>query len=313
MRRGVSLLVTLALVVLGLGVITTGTAQAEPAECEVRDNRTGQCLIYVQPPPPEYPPPGGGEPDPGDPGPVTCWDPLLDREVTCVIGDWYWSYEWACHTKLTEPQPPYSDDVWPSGTTEGAIYDCGRGITLDDPFPVDVVQRWSPIPPWGAPPDPEELAQDAIAAMNLRAIQIGSTPYTTENCPQREPCIGIIGYPQYLWVADEGPSTWGPITRTASAGPYSVTATAQVDRIEWDMGNGDVVTCTTPGIPYHDSYEKEPSPDCGYAYQEDGYYTLTATSYWVVEWAGMGQSGTIDLDLAQTHQIVMGEVQVITQ
>lgn len=296
----------LVFLVLGL-VLTSAPAQADPpAECFKEDLRTGQCLIYAPPPPPDYPDPVPGEPgDPGDPGDPACLDPLLGELVACIVGDWYWSYSWACYTQLTEPQPPWSDPVWPGGSREGAIYNCSRGVTLTDPFPADTVQRWSPAPPWGAPPDPQDLAEEAVAAMQLRAVDIGIVPHDVSGS------IGIIGLPTYLWVQDEGPSTWGPVTRTAAAGPWVVSATARVGRIEWDMGDGTVVTCTTPGTVYQDRFGDAPSPDCGHTYTEQGDYTVTATSYWVVEWAGLGQSGTIELDLTQTTGIEMGELQVI--
>lgn len=143
--------------------------------------------------------------------------------------------------------------------------------------------------------------------MVLRAPEIGIVP---EDEPGR---VGIIGLPTYMWVADPGPSTWGPITRTAAAGPWSVTATASVERIDWDMGDGTVVTCTTVGTPYVDAYQEQPSPDCGHTYTEDGDYTVTATSYWVIEWTGLGQSGTINFDVSDSTGITMGEVQVIVQ
>ncbi|WP_238154419.1 hypothetical protein [Ornithinimicrobium sufpigmenti] len=143
--------------------------------------------------------------------------------------------------------------------------------------------------------------------MDLQAIEIGIVP---EQGPGR---VGLIGLPTWMWVQDLDGSTWGPITRTASSGPWSVSATGQVDRIEWDMGDGTVVVCTTPGTPYEDRFEDLDSPDCGHRYQEQGYYPVTATSYWVITWAGMGQSGTIELDLVREGQIVMGEAQVLSQ
>ncbi|MBA2696508.1 MAG: hypothetical protein H0U62_11880 [Actinobacteria bacterium] len=225
--------------------------------------------------------------------------------MACIVGDWYWSYEWACYTKFSEPQPPWSDPVWPGTTREGAIYDCARGITLTDPLPDEVIPRWSPAPPWGSPPDPRDLALQAVEAMQLRAAGIGIVPQDVPGS------IGIIGLPTYMWVADEGPSTWGPITRTAASGPWSVTADARVDRVEWDMGDGSVVVCRTPGTEYQDGFGDAPSPDCGHTYTEQGDYAVTARSYWVIEWVGLGQSGTIELDLAETTNIEMGELQVL--
>ena len=48
--------------------------------------------------------------------------------------------------------------------------------------------------------------------------------------------------------------------------------------------------------------------------QPDGAYQVTATSHWVVEWTGGGQSGTIEFDLTTDPlPIRIGEAQVLTQ
>lgn len=305
MRRLIEL--ALILVVAAGGLLTVSVpSQASPIECEEYDLITGRCVIFLQPPPPDYPvPPGEGPGDPGEPGEPVCVDHLTENEMPCVVGTWYWSYDWACYTKI-ELNPDPNDPAW-GGRTEGALYWCSRGVTLTDPFPPDSVLRWSPSPPWGSPPDPEELARAAVETMNLRAINVGIVP---EPVPGR---VGIIGLPTYMWVESPTASTWGPITRTATSGPWSVTATAHVDWIDWDMGDGTIVTCTTVGTPYADAYQDQPSPDCGHTYTEDGDYTVTATSYWVIEWSGLGQSGTINMDFADSAAITMGEVQVIVQ
>ncbi|USQ77780.1 hypothetical protein NF557_07760 [Ornithinimicrobium cryptoxanthini] len=147
----------------------------------------------------------------------------------------------------------------------------------------------------------------AIETMNLRAIEIGIVPEQGANR------VGLLGLPTWMWVDDVEGSTWGPITRTATSGPWSVTATAEVDRIEWDMGDGTVVTCTTSGTEYQDVYQDADSPDCGHRYEDQGTFAVSATSYWVITWSGIGQSGTIEMDLTQDGQIVMGEAQVLSQ
>lgn len=136
MRRLVALWCALTMILgASLAVQVSTPAQAEP-ECRQLDPFSGQCMIYVPPPPPDYPVlPREGPGDPGDPGDPVCADPLLeDRVVPCFVGTWYWSYSWACWTKYAEPQPPWSDPVW-SGRTDGAIFWCSRGVTLTDPFP----------------------------------------------------------------------------------------------------------------------------------------------------------------------------------
>jgi hypothetical protein len=162
--------------------------------------------------------------------------------------------------------------------------------------------------------DPVVLANRAIAAMNLDPITIGIVP---ESAPNR---VGLVGLPVWMWVNNQTENTWGPITRSASEGPVSVTATASVSSVIWDMGDGTTVTCTGPGTPYADHYGKQESPTCGHRYDKmstghpDGAYQVTATSHWVVEWAGGGQSGTIELDLTtEPLPIRVGEAQVLTQ
>lgn len=72
-------------------------------------------------------------------------------------------------------------------------------------------------------------------------------------------------------------------------------------------------TCTEPGTPYADSYGKQSAPTCGHTYTRTGRYTVAATSHWLVNWSGVGQTGTIPLDFTDTTAITMGEVQVLTQ
>jgi hypothetical protein len=84
------------------------------------------------------------------------------------------------------------------------------------------------------------------------------------------------------------------------------------------MGDGSEVVCKTAGTPYESEYGLKDSPDCGHTYtltsagQPDDAYTVTATSSWVVTWAGAGQSGIIRLDgINRTTHIRIGEAQVL--
>lgn len=161
----------------------------------------------------------------------------------------------------------------------------------------------APAPP--PPPNPAQIAQVAVTQMNLKAIDIGIVPEA------RPGSRGIIGMPTWMWVADPGESTTGPITRSASVGDYSVTADATLDRIVWAMGDGTTVTCHGRGTPYADAFGKQPSPTCGHTYVRKGRYIVTATSYWTVTWAGVGESGVIPLQFSSSVPVEMGEVQVI--
>lgn len=216
---------------------------------------------------------------------------------------------------LTDPQPPKNDAVW-EGNDDGAIFDCVINSGAADSADVgEVIQMHAaadtPLAP--PPPDPAVLAQQAVDSMGLQPVEIGIIPEPGEGS------LGTVGLPQWMWVSDPGPETTGPNTASASLNGYTVTAIARLDRVEWDMGNGQVVACDGPGtvwsadVGFDAAGEVLDSPDCGYRYQEMGDYEVTATSFWEVEWSGIGETGQIDLTLADSTAIRMGEVQVLVQ
>ena len=193
---------------------------------------------------------------------------------------------------------------------DGAVYNCYQPQTNQ------LILIWAPDPPpnSGAGPTPREVAEIAVEQMNLRAIDIGITPAPGEGS------VGIVGMPVWMWAANADRHTVGPITASASAGGITVTATAEVLLITWDMGDGTVVQCATAGTPYTAAYGKSKSPDCGHVYERSSStkpgakYTVSATSSWVVTWAGAGQTGTIRLDgLTRSVAIAVGEAQVLVQ
>ena len=292
----------------GLAVVAPAVA-ANPVTCppsQIFDPSQGTCVLVVIPPGPADPGPGGqvGPPDPGPAGPQKCVKPD-GLEIPCRDGHRWWSNALYCYIALADPQPPQSDPIW-AGHTDGAIYTCYSPLILAG---TPMYSLWATSSPAGpaSPPDPRVLAQQAIALMRLRAINIGIVP------EPRPGSVGIIGMPTWMWAQNLSQSTWGPITKSASAGGSMVTATAKVDRVVWAMGDGSTVACTGPGTAYQDSFGKKSSPSCGHTYTRQGTYTVRATSYWTVLWAGIGQSGTISLNFTQTTNITMGEAQVLTQ
>jgi hypothetical protein len=233
----------------------------------------------------------------------------MGDEIPCTSGMGRWSASKSCYIGLADPQPPRDDDVW-KGNTEGAVYVCSPPIGMPG---TATSFFWAAFNPVGGP-SPRALADQAVEAMNLRAGQIGIVP---EPGPDR---MGIVGMPSWMWIADPGESTTGPITRSASSGGITVTATARLDRVVWSMGDGAVVTCAgsaARGTVYEASYGQFSSPNCGHTYtamsdDEPGdAYTVTATSYWAVTWAGGGASGTIPLTFTRSTQIRVGEIQVL--
>lgn len=158
------------------------------------------------------------------------------------------------------------------------------------------------------------MAQVAISNMNLKPAGIGIVP---ENQPGK---IGVVGAPTWMWVTNPGEATTGPMTRSATVRGVTVTAVASLGKIVWSMGDGSTVTCKgadAAGTPYYDAAGLNSSPTCGYRYtkpsdQQPGLaYTVTATSYWTINWQGGGGAGVIPQVLNNTTQIQVGELQAI--
>lgn len=306
MLKRVAAILASIFVALGMGLTISSSAAAAPdppVGCSEPNEWTGECSIGITLP--------GG---PGKPGtqPISsptkqkCFSNLAKKEVPCSSPDGTWSNSYDCYLKVQSPQPPKSDPIW-AGHTTGAIYGCtgpaGAGIGV-------FANVWLAQGP-AIVVDPEALARQALAAMNLRGIAVGITP---EPRPDR---MGSVGLPTYLWVANPTGPTFGPITRSVSEGGITVTATATVKRIVWSMGDGSQVNCNgrtrAQGTPYQDSFGKRPSPTCGYSYPRPGEFTVAATSYWTVDWAGGGENGSIPLDLSVDTQIRIGESQALNQ
>ena len=291
------------------GLVLVAPAHADPVTCppgQAFDRSQGTCLIIVVTSPEGGAAGGAGSAAPvrRGGGPPKCVKPD-GKEIPCRDGSAWWSNALSCYIDVAAPQPPKSDPIW-AGHADGAIYTCYSPLIVAG---TRLYSLWSATPPAGpaVPPDPRVLAQQVIALMRLRAINIGIVP------EPRPGSVGIVGMPTWMWAQNPSQSTWGPFTKSASAGGFTVTATAKVDRVVWAMGDGSTVVCTVPGTAYQDSFGKKSSPTCGHTYSRQGTYPVRATSYWTVQWAGVGQSGTIPLNFTQTTNITMGEAQVLTQ
>lgn len=254
--------------------------------------------------------PGGGSGS-GDSGPASCSSGGTTIPCTTEHGAW----NGRCYVKVSDPQPPATDPLW-AGRDGGVILTCtvpATGGIFDTPGLV--INYWSATRPDGGP-TPRQVADLAIADMAFQAGEIGITP------PPGPDAVSIVGLPTWMWVANPGEITTGPIARSATAGGITVTATGTLDRIVWDMGDGTSVTCRgnhAPGTPYDARYGDQSSPTCGHRYtrasgaQPGGTYTVTATSYWTIAWAGGGQTGTVDLDFSRSIDNRVGELQVLVR
>lgn len=262
--------------------------------------------------------PGGG----GESAPQTCH--FQDEEIPCSSN--YGAWNGRCYVRAANPQPSKDEPMW-RGNDEGYILECTPYICAQAGGDLTNCPGhsfyWSPDAPAPVGPSAEELAQRAVAAMNLTMGQIGSTPPATTNDPD---AVGAIGLPVWLWIANRAENTIGPISRSASEGGLSVSATGTLDRVEWTLTSAGgttigAITCdgaNAPGTPYDGRNSAEPSPTCGFGpdlNNSPGTLTLTGTAYWVVEWQSSGgQSGQIPFTSPpNSTQIRIGELQALVR
>lgn len=261
---------------------------------------------------------GGGDGGGGGGGPVTCIYGHITVPCSSNAGTWIGN----CYVQAANPAPPFEDPIW-GGNTDGVIVVCtpwpcmsAGGATIPDCPSIN--RYWAPAVP-AATVNPADLARQAVADMALKMGAIGSTPPSTATDPDS---LGVVGTPIWLWVTNPAENTTGPITRNASDGGITVTATGRLDRIEWALisSSGTTVATTTcsgtkaPGTAYS-GQGLTPSPTCGIPAAQNqgvGEYTLRGTAHWVVEWTGAGQSGTITVPGQSADAAIrIGELQTI--
>ncbi|WP_425412996.1 hypothetical protein [Micromonospora nigra] len=226
------------------------------------------------------------------------------RTVPCyhdVLG-WFNNGD-GCYYKLAEPQPEAPDgQQWYTRT-------CNAGLGDQTSVPLD-----APPPGFGTPPDPEEIARRVLATITIEAPRI-------KVAPRRSKGPGLVGLPVWMW-GDNRPATFGPIpAKSDTDRGLTVTIRPDFDRIVWDMGDGQKVTCTgagRAGTPYRATgpHAGKRSPTCGYdrGYQLPRRYSVWATTYWTVHWWGGGQTGQIPLTRTTgTVEIQINELQVVNR
>ena len=303
-RRAIAGSVLASLVALG----TTGTTAH--AGGKVVCNEKGLCRVVADDTD-TAPGRGGGDEQTSNGGTSTpkCYDDRVgNNPVPCYLkGYGYWVNGRNCYFQKAAPQPPAGDPRWEGhDPADGAVY---SAYCPDNP---NMISQWFAQPPdGGAAIDPEVLAREAVRKMRLLGPDIASP---------RAGGTYTVGVPVWMWV-NQGATTYGPQSASASAGGVAVTATAKVSQIVWQMGDGVTVACHGPGTVYQASAGMSESPTCGYVYAKTsaaasgGKYRLTATSTWTINWAvtagGGGQTGQLTQTQQSQIQVAIGEVQVV--
>jgi hypothetical protein len=215
-----------------------------------------------------------------------------------------------CTYEKLNPQPPEDNAAMQEGKRQG-----GKGavyrVICPETGRVGVVWIADGTDPAAPAIDPEVVARQAVDAMKLVGPEIAN------------PRAGgkyVVGMPMWMW-ANETPTAYGPNTATATAGGVTVTATAKVSSIRWDMGDGsEPVVCNGPGTKYENSMGKAPSPDCGHLYEtassskKDEKFHGEATATWTVDWqvtGGPADAGSFTEVRQTAFTVDVREVQVL--
>src|SRR5215203_5797217 len=185
-----------------------------------------------------------------------------------------------------------------------------------------------PIPPAFATEVPGTLVTDATAVQRgpqiiLTPEQVAYIAFARLHLEPLKPVIGpppelnrwkmaAVGYP--LWLSGGGdprpPAVWDQVFN------LRVRLEAKVKSLDFLMGDGNVVTCDGPGLPWTPAVKPgDRSPVCGYQYEKpslpDGNYTVTARTHWNVNWTINSQTGVIPMIQASSVQLPVGELQVL--
>ena len=335
LRRALAALLAAGALIAGMLVPTTPAAAADGVWC----NADGQCYVQLtyRPSDPSPSPDSNGwtagaprcymitsesqaiaqgyDPDEifvySESGGYTEWYVL----VNCGSGISYWSNNRQCYVSMAPGEwparpPQYDQDAGYYVCTSGVLGP-GGGVDIDDTY------FWSnTVPPGLQVLTPGNAAAQLISTFQLRGVTIGMAPRVNPEWGHRRTYVGI---PVWLWVDDPEPLTWGPYTETATLGGQTITATAKVSAIRWEMGDGGTEVCGSTGTPYTYRTEITASPTCGYTYTRTSSsspadrFTVTAVSQWVVTWTSLsGANGTVNLTTSSSVDLEVNELQSVT-
>ena len=159
-------------------------------------------------------------------------------------------------------------------------------------------------------PDPEALRASAQDELRLPTPRLAMSP----------PGEQVVHIASWLWLDGE---SWRPHSSSASAGGVTATVTATPTRTLWDMGNGDVIACDGPGVPYDSARaDAGQSTDCSYTYRTSSAgrpgnaYPVTVTVEWQLGWTVTGAPGggaLPSLTTTTSTAVPVGEVQALNQ
>jgi hypothetical protein len=266
-----------ATVVAALVVLTGASSPVradDPEDCPGQwDPEHGIC-IQVPIPGTETP---GATPTPGGGEPAACRD-KDGTEMPCTKNglSWWGSPHW-CYA---EPQNPQSPPPRGHENENGQWWTCQTGASGSSAsFAVWWVEDGS------APVDPVAVATQLKVSLPYELADAKIAPPPTYHT--------YISYLNWLWVES---GQWHTVTASRSLRGATVTLTATPSYVEWDMGNGDTVSCVGPGRAWVKGMPEDAPTNCSYAYEEmeepeGDTWTVSARINYTLAWTCTGNCG----------------------
>jgi len=230
-----------------------------------------------------------------------------------------------CFWKILQPQPPPGDPLWQGRSpSAGKLYtvscETHNGQNIGNAAATIQYSTQAPLNPAQSLSIPQQAAATALNIL-VTGLALAQFPATGSAPP---PGDGVVGVPMWMW-ADIPAPLWDPISKNTTVVFTKVALSFQGAQIDWDMGDGHHVTCSTPGTAYtrptlpnlaYKNYTGAPgpSPDCGYLYSTAGRYGVTATITWFMAFQVGSTTGTFVV--SRTTKITMmniGELQAVTE
>ena len=212
------------------------------------------------------------------------------------------------------PIPEYDPlkNQMPSSLSRTFLPECwDAGVELAECVPVEPGDPAASGGPAAAPTPPTRAQVEAVVRTLVSRLRLpDAVPQVGPDPSVNEWNMAVVGHPLWLWVD-------GPGQMDTSVSGYGVTIRMDARRagLSFAMGDGSAVRCTDM-TAYHDGVEPgSPSPTCGYTYAKASLpkssYRVTATAHWVVNWSAIGYSGAIPLDITDSRDLPVGELQAV--
>jgi hypothetical protein len=163
--------------------------------------------------------------------------------------------------------------------------------------------------------DPGEIARDLVRRAPFEYADAHAAPGPDYHT--------YVNYKNWLWIPSE---QWHDVGVSLTVGGATVSLQATPTRVDWDMGDGQTVSCAGPGRKWRDGMSEDAPTDCSHTYASlknpDGdTWPVSARISYAVTWSctgncssGSGHLGDVSaLRGKSTSMTVLQRQAVVTQ